>query len=242
VWRGYEVASSITLADEPAFAVLAKNLTRDKEACIEAGMILGHFEVLNTDVEVKALRVSNTPANAVDSSIHGKGNDAVDTTQSQPNQPNSQMSQSAPSNEISELNELEPMDMDERDEALKASKTNFDTPQLDSPREGEGVPRSTASPTSPRQDPAVSILVTQDRRVHTPDEAERNSHQGVALRGGLLVDVAWQEGDMQPEAWSSRDVRGTREECQSRGKIIKTRKSPKWRQTSPKWRKFQNMW
>ena len=71
VWRGYEVASFITMADNPEFKVLTKNLTRDKEACIEAGMILGHFEVLNADVEVKSLQVSGTPADAATFDIHG---------------------------------------------------------------------------------------------------------------------------------------------------------------------------
>ena len=83
------------------------------------------------------------------------------------------------------------METDEREEILKGF--TLKTPQVDSPSEGEGVPRSTASPTSPRQDPAVSILVTQDRRVHTPDEVGDNPYQSVALRGGHSTDVAWQE-------------------------------------------------
>ena len=103
--------------------------------------------------------------------------------------------------------------------------TGGETPLVDSPSEGEGVPRSTASPTSPRQDPALSNLVTQDRGVHAPDEDLDNPSRGVALNGRHLSAVAWQGRDMQPEVWSSRDARGTPSECRSNGKINQMKKS-----------------
>ena len=54
-------------------------------------MTLGHFEVLNADVEVKALRVSDTPAGAANQTTHeATGADVnVDAIQAQSNQPNS---------------------------------------------------------------------------------------------------------------------------------------------------------
>ena len=202
------------MADNPEFKVLSKNLTRDKEACIEAGMILGHFEVLNADVEVKALRVSGTPADAVDLAGKDVNGDATHTNR---NEPSTQFNQIATLNTTGELNKRFETELDEREEGSKIH-TEEETPQVDSPSDGEGVPRSIASPTSPRRDPASAVLVTQERRVHTPDEVGDNPYQGVALRGGHSTDVAWQD-EMQPEVWSSRDVRGTREECQSRGTI-----------------------
>ena len=89
VWRGYEVASSITLADNPEFKVLTKNLTHDKEACIEAGIILGHFEVLNADHdEVQALQASHSPADAANLATHDAMAMAMTLTQHALNQVN----------------------------------------------------------------------------------------------------------------------------------------------------------
>ena len=123
---------------------------------------------------------------------------------------------------------------------FKKIHTEGETPLVDSPSEGEGVPRSTASPTSPRQDPALSNLVTQDRGVHAPDEDLDNPSRGVALNGRHLSAVAWQGRDMQPEVWSSRDARGTLTKSRSNGEIIHLNKEePQVAKWSPKWRKIK---
>ena len=208
VWRGYEIASFITLADNSEFKVLTKNLTRDKDACIEAGMILGHFEVLNADFAVKALRTGHPPADALNLVNHdATGNDLnIDATHAQTNQPDDQKDQTSELNQISELNESNQMANGTEQHSRKIDTRN-ETPKIELPQ--QGGQRCTAAATSFGQDPAQTHMVTQDRRVHAPDEVGDNPYQGVALRGGHPIDVAWHVMGVQPGVSNSRSARGT---------------------------------
>ena len=151
VWRGYEVASFITVADNSGFTVLTKNLNRSHEACIEAGMILGHFEVLGAECDVRALKVQppgqpDEPSNH-DSTEKTTTGDAV-----------SAVSDKTAKHQVDEIAKIvenlkeKKRRLSETDDGQKdgGEGMNIETSK-GVPR---GVPGDTASPTSPRQDPA----------------------------------------------------------------------------------------
>ena len=179
-------------------------------------MILGHFEVIGSDCEIKSLKVNeNQRSETLASQESCNGNSTNGGATIELNQIGAKNRANHKTNDQEEERRSQ---LDEN--CAQNQKIGVDmeseTSTKDIPR--GRVPGSTASPTSPRPDPAQTHTVTQEGGRRTSDEGVATLPSDDVTGRGRSPDVAWRVKSVQPEAWSSCGVPGT-QGCRSKGEI-----------------------
>ena len=179
-------------------------------------MILGHFEIIGSDCEIKSLKVNeNQRSETLASQESCNGNSTNGSATIELNQIGAKNRANHKTNDQEEERRSQ---LDEN--CAQNQKIGVDmeseTSTKDIPR--GRVPGSTASPTSPRPDPAQTHTVTQEGGRRTSDEGVATLPSDDVTGRGRSPDVAWRVKSVQPEAWSSCGAPGT-QGCRSKGEI-----------------------